>query len=135
MPMILMVIAILVVSLTAAVIFAMLIYGLIPSVARARTDARARAEELVRSVLTSEEYHQLRTRGYLDVQSPGYPGRLYRIPSFSGTVGVMEGGRCVSRLCVQPVDSVPDPEGVVVHRLMIEGNEEEYLKTANHFPC
>lgn len=130
-----MVITVLVVTATALVIMAMLIYSLLPSVARARMDAQTRAEAVVRAVLTPEEYEQLGRSGYLDVPSPSHPGRLYRIPSFNGTVGVIEGGRCVARLCAQPVGTVPDPEGVVVHKLMIEGNEEEYLKTANHFPC
>jgi hypothetical protein len=135
MPAVLVGIAIVLVFSTAVIILAMLIYSLLPSVARAREDAHARAVEVVRAVLTPEEFEQLGASGYLDVRSPSYPGRLYRIPSFSGTVGVIEEGRCVARLCAQPVGSVPDPEGVVVHKLMIEGNEDEYLRTANHFPC
>jgi hypothetical protein len=36
-------------------------------------------------------------------------------------------------LCVQPIDPVPDGDVVMMHKLMIEGNEEEYLRIANRF--
>ena len=37
------------------------------------------------------------------------------------------------RLCVQPVESLPDADVVVLHKLMIEANEESYLQKANKY--
>lgn len=98
-----------------------------------REDAERKAEELLQSHLAPEEYHQLITQGYLRVQSPSVPNRTYLVPRYRGLVRVYEQGRAVKRLCVGPVDSVPDADVVLMHKLMIEGDEEEYLKTANVF--
>jgi len=98
-----------------------------------RADAELRAEHLLQTQLTPEEYHQLTSQGYLRVQSPSRPQRTYLIPRYRGLVRVYEQGRSVMRLCVGPVEAVPDADVVLMHKLMIEGNEEEYLKTANVF--
>jgi len=98
-----------------------------------RADAERRAEELLQSQLSPEEWHQLVTQGYLRVQSPSKSSRTYLIPRYRGLVRVYEQGRSVMRLCVGPVEAMPDHDVVLMHKLMIEGNEEEYLKTANVF--
>jgi hypothetical protein len=98
-----------------------------------REEAERKAEELLQSHLTPEEYHQLLTQGYLRVQSPSVPNRTYLVPRYRGLVRVYEQGRATKRLCVGPVETVPDADVVLMHKLMIEGNEEEYLKTANVF--
>lgn len=98
-------------------------------------EANEKADKVVNSLLSPDEYEQLRRSGYLDVPSPGYPGRVYRVPSGQGMVAVMESGRCIERLCAQATTPIPDREIVLIHKLMIEGNEQEYLQTANHFPC
>jgi len=96
-------------------------------------EAEQKAEHLLQSQLTPEEYHQLVTLNYLRVQSPLVPYRVYLIPRNRGLVRVYEQGRSVMRLCVGPVEPVPDADVVLMHKLMIEGNEEEYLRTANVF--
>jgi hypothetical protein len=98
-----------------------------------RADAERRAEALLRQMLTEEEYQQLTTQGYLRIQSPNVPQRTYLIPRYRGLVRVYESGKSVMRLCVGPVDPVPDADVVLMHKLMIEGNEDEYLRTANVF--
>jgi hypothetical protein len=98
-----------------------------------KMDAERRAEELLQSQLTPEEYRQLTSQGYLRVSSPRNPNRVYLIPRYRGLVRVYEQGRSVMRLCVGPVEQVPDADVVLMHKLMIEGNEEEYLRTANVF--
>jgi hypothetical protein len=42
--------------------------------------ANRRANELLHSVLTSEQYLQLARNGYLDIPSPRDPGCIYRVP-------------------------------------------------------
>jgi len=93
--------------------------------------ANRRANELLRSVLTRQQYRQLMRRGYLDIKSPRYPECIYRVPRSQGLVGVIERGRRKASLCLQPVEWVPDADIVVMHKLMIEADEETYLQTAN----
>ncbi len=95
--------------------------------------AERRANALVRSLLTAHQFQQLRRRGYLEVPSPSIPQRVYRVPGSGGMVRVYEGGHAIMDLCLQPVETLPEGDVVVMHKLMIEGNEQEYLAKANHF--
>jgi hypothetical protein len=96
-------------------------------------EAQERAEALLRHVLTEDEYRQLDRRGFLEVQSPSRHRRTYRIPRHQGQVKVYEGGVPVMALCVQAVEPIPDGDTILMHKLMIEGNEAEYLRVANRF--
>jgi len=95
--------------------------------------ATQRAETLLRELLGAEAYQELVSQGYLLVPSPSRPHRTYRIPHRPEMVEVYEEGKLVSKLCIRPVVRVPDADIVLMHKLMIEGNEEQYLRTANHF--
>lgn len=86
-------------------------------------------------MLTAEQFHQLTWCGYLEVSSPTEPLRVYRIPKSKGYVQVIENGRAIMRLCLQPVECLPDADIVVLHKLMIEGNEKVYLQKANKYVC
>jgi len=97
--------------------------------------AERRAANLQRDLLTPEQSRQLVWRGYLEIPSPTDPGRVYRVPGNKGYVQVIEHGRAVMRLCVQPVERLPNADIVVLHKLMIEGNEEYYLEKANKYLC
>ncbi|HLQ27604.1 MAG TPA: hypothetical protein VK140_00030 [Ktedonobacteraceae bacterium] len=95
--------------------------------------AESRAKMLLREMLSENQYQQLIKFGYLEVASPGFDSRIYRIPGSGGLVKVYERGCAVMELCLQPAEPLPDGDVVVMHKLMIEGNEEEYLQKANHF--
>lgn len=98
--------------------------------------AERRAVNLLRDVLTPEQCRQLLWHGYLEVQSPSAAGRIYRVPRARGSfVQVIEDGKAVMRLCVQPVERLPDADVIVLHKLMIEANEEHYLQRANKYLC
>ena len=97
--------------------------------------AERRAASLLRDMLTAEQCRQLVWRGYLEIPSPSSSQRVYRVPRAKGYVQVLEHGRAVMRLCVQPVESLPDADVVVLHKLMIEANEEFYLSKANKYLC
>ena len=97
----------------------------------ALTEANRWANELLRSVLTSEQYGQLMRKGFLDISSPRDPECIYRVPRAQGLVKVFEQGRHKANLCLQPLKAVPDI--VIIHKLMIEADEETYLQTANTF--
>jgi hypothetical protein len=99
------------------------------------SQAERRAIDLLRDILTPEQMHQLLWRGYLEIPSPTAPQRIYRVPRNRGYVQVLENGRATMRLCLQPVECLPDADVVVLHKLMIEANEENYLQKANKFLC
>jgi hypothetical protein len=125
------------VTLAAALLLLLLFFTLLrlsSSVTyRSRVAAEQRAEGLLRDVLTTSQYHHLRRKGYIEIPSPTRPNRTYRIPRSRDQVRVYEDGRLIERLCVQAIEPMPSGDIVVMHKLMIEGNEVEYLRTANHF--
>lgn len=92
-----------------------------------------RATELLSEILSDGEYQQLKAHGYLDVPSPSIPGRVYRVPAHRDQVEILDSGRLTARLCVQPVRWLPTADVVLMHKLMIEGNESEYLRLANSY--
>lgn len=97
--------------------------------------AERRAADLLRDILTPEQLRQLIWRGYLEIPSPSAPQRVYRVPRTKGYVQVFENGRATMRLCLQPVECLPDADVVILHKLMIEANEENYLQKANKYVC
>ncbi|HET8845543.1 MAG TPA: hypothetical protein VFN35_29015 [Ktedonobacteraceae bacterium] len=98
--------------------------------------AERRAAHLLRDVLTPEQCRQLLWHGYLEIPSPSSAGRIYRVPRARGEfVQVIENGKAIMRICVQPVERLPDADVVVLHKLMIEANEEFYLQNANKYLC
>jgi hypothetical protein len=97
--------------------------------------AERAAEALLHRLLTDSEYDTLSRNGFLDVPSQEYPGRIYRIPRGPGQVLVVERGRVLERLCVQPASmGLPEADVVLMHKLLLEADERRYLMTANHFP-
>lgn len=96
--------------------------------------AEARSAVLLRDLLDEREFEQLTQDGYLDVASPTYEDRVYRIPCYAGWVCVYEKGQARMHLCVQPVDPLPANDVIALHKLMIEGNEQGYLARANEIP-
>jgi len=96
-------------------------------------EPRRRANELLRSVLTRAQYRQLMWHCYVDIKSPRDPECIYRVPRYPGLVGMIEQGRRKADLCLGPLEWVPDADIVVIHKLMIEADEETYLQTANRF--
>ena len=98
-----------------------------------RPEARRRAGELLRAVLTKEQYSQMLQRGHLDIASPSDPQRVYRVPKGPGRVQVRDKGKLTMWLCLQPLERVPEADLLVMHKLMIEADEETYLRKANRF--
>lgn len=99
------------------------------------TSAQERSLELLRDVLNAQEVEQWTRQGYLDVSSPQNAQRIYRIRRADGLVRVYEQGKAVRALCLQPVEPLPSNDLVVLHKLMIKGNEHEYVQQARHFPA
>jgi len=102
---------------------------------RGFSSAERRAAGLLRDTLTAEQCRQLVWRGYLEIPSPSSAQRVYRVPRTKGYVQVIENGHAVMRLCIRPVEYLPDADVVVLHKLMIEADEEFYLQKANKYLC
>lgn len=103
--------------------------------ARTKPKAKRRAGELLSAVLTCEQYGQLMKRNYIDIPSPSVPERSYRVPKLPGLVQVRDKGNVTMWLCLQPLGWIPDEDIVVIHKLMIEADEETYLRKARQlFP-
>ena len=98
------------------------------------TLAEARSRDLLRDLLDEREFQQLTQYGYLDIASPNYDDRIYRIPGCAGWVCVYEKGQALMHLCVQPAEPLPVNDVIALHKLMIEGNEHGYLACANPIP-
>ncbi len=99
-----------------------------------RALAEERSGALLRDLLDETQYAHLMAHGYLDVASPSIERRVYRIPRDAGRVRVYENGRASCELCVQPVVPLPTNDVIVMHKLMIEGDEQGYLARANELP-
>lgn len=96
--------------------------------------ASLRAERLLAALLSDEEYAQYRRHWYVDVPSPYYAGRIYRIPRKPGPVAVRERGVTVRYLRAWPEEPLPDAALVLARKLQLEGDEARYLRAARHEP-
>ncbi|MHB1005089.1 MAG: hypothetical protein ACYC3S_05535 [Chloroflexota bacterium] len=94
-------------------------------------EAERRAEAMLSEMLPATDQQYLSQRGYLEVPSGKFAERRYRIPRFQGPVAVYERGSLVNLLCVRSVEPIPNADAILLHKLMIEGDEEGYLKAAN----
>lgn len=99
-----------------------------------RWEAERKGQEMLRQLLTPREYRALRERGYLEVPSSVVAGRVYRIPRHRGLVSQIEQERVTTQLCIVPDRWLPDADIVLMHKLMIEADEEHYLQVANSVP-
>jgi hypothetical protein len=98
----------------------------------ARRAARRRAEAMLERLLTDDERAQLQHDGFLEVPSQKLTGRRYRIPRRAGApVAVLEPDGRVLYLCLQPAAPVAEQEVVLLHKLMLEGAEDDYWRRAN----
>lgn len=107
--------------------------GRIPADVSRRVTPSDRAEALLRGVLDEAEYQQLTKCGYFDLRSPSEVERIYRIPRYCGLVRMYEHGVAVRELCVQSVEPLPTADILVMHKIMIQGNEQEYLACARKY--
>ena len=100
---------------------------------RQTSQSGARAQALLREVLSEEERHLLYDTGFLDVPSASDARRTYQIPLNGGRVRVREGAEVIMELCVQPTSPLPPLDLVILHKLLLETDEAAYLAVANKF--
>ena len=121
------------VSLILSGCLAWLFYARETSLSLDRRKAEDRGLALQRQLLTYEQRSQLSTCGFLELASRLISGRTYRIPRRRAQIQIYEHGKHAGSLCIQPTRWVPDSDLVLIHKTMIEGSEDEYLRIANFF--
>jgi hypothetical protein len=97
-----------------------------------RAAARKRAEELLITHLTDAQRSDLKRDGFFFVESQ--LGKRYRIRK--GREGNVDrycdkGEKIVGKLCIHPQAYVPDFDTMLAQKLMLEHNEQEFLRVAN----
>lgn len=107
-----------------------LIGSLLAPDAAERDAAWRRADTLLRDSVTSEQYDSYRARGYVEVPSRLFGGRMYRVDGWR-PVGVYEHGQFIGAVCILPPEHLPGPDIILARKLMIEGAELEFLQTGN----
>src|SRR5207237_9696689 len=88
----------------ASVVLILALGELITHSSYGRPVAKRRAGELLRAVLTPDQYGQLMQRGHIDIASPSDPERTYRVPKGPGRVQAREKGSVTMGGRMQPVD-------------------------------
>lgn len=98
--------------------------------------ANARADALLREVLSPRQNEQLALHGHFDVEllQADRSVRRYRIwrGRTRNVAQIDEGGRVLKRLCAHPIELVPDADTMIAQKLWLETAEAEFLRVANH---
>lgn len=92
-----------------------------------------RSERLLDRMLSSKQRKYWHRNRYIDIQSPAYPTRLYRIPEH-GKVLCFDSGKLTKRLCIYSIDRMPLADKMVALKVMIESDEQEFLRIAIPHP-
>jgi len=90
--------------------------------------ANEKAEELLRSLLTEEQIKKLETEDWFPVV---VNDKEYRIERGSRGNVVRIDKHKKYRYCIHPTELVPDADTMIAQKLMLESNEEQFLKIAN----
>jgi len=93
----------------------------------ARKAASDRAERLLEACLSTTQRDQLSSVGWFSVRAPS--GRVYQIRRGRARNVVEMTTR--RTYCCHPIDGVPDADTMLAQKLMIETQEEEFLRLAN----
>jgi hypothetical protein len=89
-----------------------------------------RAEQLLSDSLTPQQYDTYRARGFIEIPSPNFRGRIYRVDGWR-PVAVYENRQFVGAVCIRPREHIPVPDVLLARKLMIEGAEAEFLRSGN----
>jgi hypothetical protein len=89
-----------------------------------------RAEQVLSDSLTPQQYATYRARGFIEIPSPNFAGRLYRVDGWR-PVAVYENRQFVGAVCIRSREHIPIPDVLLARKLMIEGAEAEFLRSGN----
>lgn len=96
----------------------------------ARTKAQEKAHKLLIEHLTPKQEETLRMHGYFDVD---LGERVYRIRKggHGGWVERMQGQKATDGYCIYVTGDCPPEDHMLAQKLMLEANEQEFLRIAN----
>ena len=116
---------------------AWVLVGEVPVASKERENATRRSEELLHEHLTSDQSAQLRRDKFFVVEG-GKSRKRYRVRADKGTVANVErvsgSGAVEQRLCAHltPAANAPLFDHLLAQKLMLEHDEESFLRVANH---
>lgn len=93
----------------------------------ARKAAAERAEKLLETCLTSGQRESLRKNGWFVVYTKSGRGYQIRRGRARNVIEV----NTKRTYCCHPVDGVPDADTMLAQKLMLETQEDEFLRLAN----
>jgi hypothetical protein len=97
-------------------------------------EANERAKSLLLELLDAKQRQELETHRYFHVQTADGE-RTYRIDyGHSGNVKLIEQGRPVASFCIHSYEDMPDYDEMALQKLMLESDEQEFLRIANRAP-
>ncbi len=100
---------------------------------RVQAIAEERAEALLRDSLSEEEWRCWQQFGYIEVGSRLHPQRRYLVAPDTPVI-VLERGRAVGAICIQPQERLPRADRLLAKKLLAEGDEPTFLKVGNWIP-
>lgn len=104
-------------------------------VAAAESLARQKAEELLTAHLSQKQASDLRAKGWFDVTVFSRNGSVKTYQVSRGRAGnvflVDSSGKRLQRYCIHPIAAVPDADTMLAQKLLLEGDEDLFLRTAN----
>ena len=94
------------------------------------TDAEVKARETLRDIISEADWRRYVTNGYLLIK--GASGKVYQVfANHSGRhTKVYEKGACKFELCIHS-EGVPDSDHVLNCMLMIQNDEDDFIKQCN----
>lgn len=99
---------------------------------REQEEAKKRAEDLLVGCLTLAQRRQLKKRGSFVVKAQS--GQHYRVRRGHTVEELDKAGKPAATHCIHTRDYVPDFDTMLVQKLMLEANEDEFLRVANRTP-
>ena len=98
---------------------------------RKKQNAQKRALELLKEILTKTQNEAFDKDKCIPVDAPS--GKKYVIEKGrSGNVYSIKDGKKIERYCIHPSDQeVPEADVMLAQKLMLEADEEEFLRIAN----
>jgi hypothetical protein len=104
---------------------------------KAKEEADQRAEALLKCFLSSSQRAQYEAeRAFEVITCRSGVTRTYRLrKGWAGNVFLLDDkGRQVEKYCIHPDVAVPEADNLVAQKLLLESNEEEFLRVANRTP-
>jgi hypothetical protein len=92
-------------------------------------EAKRKARVLLEEILSDEQRKQLADNAWFEVVTPK---GTYRIRTgWSGNVDRYVDGKLNDRYCIHPSEYVPNEDNMLAQKLLLEADEEAFLRIAN----